>query len=259
MARTADGAGSGVEAEEKEAGELLELALRAAGGRDLFHQAREISVTLYGSGTAIRSKRFGWIPGEIEVRCSTDEQRTTIYPFPKEGQRGVFSGSEVRIESAEDGAVLSSRTNSRSKFPGGRRFLWWDDLDFLYFSGYAMWGYLIAPYSFLRKGVEAWEIEPWQQDGEIWRRLEVTYPAGSHVHCRRQIYYYDAQGRLHRNDYTAEVFGSFARSAHMCDEHKTFDGLTLPTRRRVYGRRRNNKPRPRPTLVSMDIHSASVS
>jgi hypothetical protein len=259
MALTTDEVGSGAEAGKTAAGELLELALRGAGGRELFNQAREISVTLYGSGTAIRSKRFGWIPGEIEVRCSTDEQRTTIYPFPKEGQRGVFSGSEVRIESAEDGMVLSSRTDPRSKFPGGRRLLWWDHLDFLYFSGYAMWGYLIAPYSFLWKGVEVREIEPWQQDAEIWRRLEVTYPADLHAHCRQQIYYYDAQGRLRRNDYTAEVFGGFARSAHMCDDHKTFDGLTLPTRRRVYGRRRNNKPRPRPTLVSMDIHSANVS
>jgi hypothetical protein len=259
MASTTDGVGGRAEAGKTAADELLELALRAAGGRELLDQAHEISVTLYGSGTAIRSKRFGWIPGEIEVRCSTNVQRTIIYPFPKEGQRGVFSGSEVRIESAEDGTVLSSRTDPRSKFPGGRRFLWWDDLDFLYFSGYAMWGYLIAPYSFLWKGVEAWEVEPWQQGGEIWRRLEVTFPADSHVHCRRQIYYFDAEGRQRRNDYTAEVFGSFARSAHMCDEHKTFDGLTLPTRRRVYGRRRNNRLRPRPTLVSMDIHRASVS
>jgi hypothetical protein len=259
MALTADGVGSSAEAGTAAADELLELAMRAAGGRELFHQARQISVTLHGSGTAIRSKRFGWIPGEIEVRCSTDEQRTTISPFPKQDQRGVFTGSEVRTESVEDGSVLSSRTDPRSKFPGGRRVLWWDDLDFLYFSGYAMWGYLLAPYSFLWKGVEAREIEPWQQGGETWRRLEVTYPEDSHVHCRQQIYYYDAQGRLRRNDYTAQVFGSFARSAHMCDEHKTFDGLSLPTRRRVYGRRRNNKPRPLPTLVSMDLHSASVS
>jgi hypothetical protein len=259
MALTADGVSSSVKEEKTAADGLLELALRAVGGKALFDQARQIAVTLHGSGTAIRSKRFGWIPGEIEVRCSTDKQRTTISPLPKEGQRGVFTGSEVRIESAEDGTVLSSRTDPRSKFPGGRRLLWWDDLDFLYFSGYAMWGYLLAPYSFFWKGVEAREIEPWQQDGETWRRLAVTYPAGSHVHCREQIYYYDAEGRLRRNDYTAEVFGGFARSAHMCDEYKTFDGLTLPTRRRVYGRRRNNKPRPRPTLVSMDIHSASVS
>ena len=258
MTPTADGARSIEQARQGRAGELLELALEGAGGGALFRQAKEISVSLHGAGTAIRSKRFGWIPGEFEVRCSTREQRTVLSPFPEEGRRGVFAGSEVRIESVEDGSVLSSRRDPRSKFPGGRRLLWWDDLDFLYFSGYAMWGYLMAPYSFLGKGVDAREIEPWQQDGETWRRLQVTFPDDCHVHCREQIYYYDAEGRLRRNDYTAEVFGSFARSAHMCGEHKTFDGLTLPTRRRVYARRRSNKPRPHPTLVRMNIHSARV-
>lgn len=241
------------------AGELLELALVGAGGADRLRDAEEISVSLHGSGTAIRSKRFGRIPGHFEVRCSTREQRAVVSPYPREGRRGVFAGSEVRIESVDDGAVLASRGDPRSRFPGGRRLLWWDDLDFLYFSGYALWGYLIAPYCFLWKGVEAREVEPWQQDGETWRRLEVTYPADAHVHCRRQIYYFDAAGRLRRNDYTAEVFGGFARSAHLCAEHATFDGLTLPTRRRVHGRRRDNQPRPRPTLVSLDIHGASLA
>src|SRR4051794_30006965 len=152
-------------------GELLELALAAVGGVKLFRSAREISVALHGSGTAIRSKRFGWIPGEIIVTCSTQEQRTVVSPFPKEGQRGVFTGSEVRIESIEDGSVVSSRTDPRQKFPGGRRLLWWDDLDFLYFCGYAMWGYLMAPHSFLWQGVQTREIAPWEEQGETWRCL----------------------------------------------------------------------------------------
>jgi hypothetical protein len=258
MALTADGLATTGERQGGAGAELLDLALHGAGGLEPFRAAREISVAMHGSGTAIRSKRFGWIPGEIEARCSTQEQRTVISPFPKQGQRGVFTPTEVRIESLEDCAVLSSRHNPRQKFPGGRRLVWWDDLDFLYFSGYAMWGYLLAPYSFLWKGVEAREVEPWQEGSETWRRLQVTYPAGSHVHSSQQIYYFDSGGRLRRNDYTAEVFGSFAKSAHLCDKHKRFDGLVVPTRRRVYGRRRDNKPRPRPTLVSIDIHTAKV-
>jgi hypothetical protein len=238
--------------------ELVDLALESAGGLEPFRAAREISVVLHGSGTAIRSKRFGWIPGQIEVRCSTHDQHTVISPFPKPGQRGVFTASEVRIEALEDGRVLSSRQSPHHKFPGGRRLMWWDDLDFLYFSGYAMWGYLLAPYCFLWNGVEVREVEPWLQGGETWRRLQVTYPPGSHVHSREQVYYFDSSGRLRRNDYTAEVFGSVAKSAHMCAEHKRFDGLVLPTRRRVYGRRSDNKPRPRPTLVRIDIHTAEV-
>jgi hypothetical protein len=164
----------------------------------------------------------------------------------------------VRIESLEDGSRLSLRTDPRSNFPGGRRLLWWDDLDFLYFTAYAIWGYTCAPYTFLWPGVETRELEPWQQDGETWRRLEVTYPDGFHTHSRRQIYYFDSRGLLRRNDYTAEVFGSFARSAHMCYEHRDFDGLVFPTKRRVYSRGRRNRPRRITTLVSIDIANVSV-
>jgi hypothetical protein len=240
------------------AGDLLQLALAAQGGVERFQRAREITVDMHGSGAVVRGKRWGRIPGHIQVRCDTREQRSVISPFPSEGKRGVFTPSEVRIESVEDGSRLSSRADPRSKFPGGRRLLWWDDLDFLYFSGYAVWGYSCAPYTFLWDGVESREIEPWEQDGETWRRLEVTYPPGFHAHSRQQIYYFDSTGLLRRNDYTAEVFGGFAKSAHMSYEHKEFDGLLFPTRRRVYSRSRSNKPRPFPTLVSIDIARVEV-
>jgi hypothetical protein len=102
------------------------------------------------------------------------------------------------------------------------------------------------------------ELEPWEEAGERWRRLEVVFPPDLHVHCREQTYYFDRAGRLRRNDYTAAVFGRFAKSAHICDDHETFDWLTLPTKRRVYGRRRDNTRRPWPTLVKIDIHTASA-
>jgi hypothetical protein len=239
--------------------DLLQLVLDAHGDLERFQRAKEITVAMHGSGTVVRGKRWGRIPGHIQVRCDTHEQRSVVSPFPREGQRGVFTHSEVRIELVEDGSVLSSRTDPRSRFPGGRRLLWWDDLDFLYFTGYAIWGYMCAPYTFLWHGVDTQEIEPWEQDGETWRRLEVTYPAGFDAHSRRQIYYFDSAGLLRRNDYTAEVFGSFAKSAHMCSEHKEFGGLVFPTKRRVYSRRRSNKPRPFPTLVSIDVTDIDVS
>lgn len=239
-------------------GDLLQLILDAQGGLDRFQNADAITVRMHGSGAVVRGKRWGRIPGDIQVECATHEQRSVVSPFPRPGQRGLFTPSEVRIESVEDGSCISSRTDPRSRFPGGRRLLWWDDLDFLYFTGYAMWGYMCAPYTFLWPEVVTREVEPWEQDGETWRRLEVTYPPGMHTHSRRQTYYFDPTGLLRRNDYTAEVFGSFAKSAHMCFEHEELDGLVVPTKRRVYSRGRSNKPRAFPTLVRIDIASIEL-
>jgi hypothetical protein len=237
---------------------LLEFVIDAHGGLERFQRADEITIQMDGRGAVVRSKRWGRVPGHIEISCATSEQRSTITPFPKTGQRGVFTNAGVRIESLADGSVLSSRADPRSRFPGGRRLLWWDDLDMLYFIGYAMWGYVCAPFTLLWPGVEAHETDPWVENGETWRRLDVSYPDGFDVHSRRQQYYFDSNGMLRRNDYTAEVFGGFAKSAHLCFEPREFGGLVFPTRRRVYSRGGNNRPRRFPTLVSIDLLDAQV-
>jgi hypothetical protein len=238
--------------------DLVERAIAAHGGRAPYDAAREIAVEVRTGGAAFRSKRFGTVPPPLEMRCSTGEQRTVISSFPRPDQRAVFTADEVRIESAADGTVLKSRSDPRSRFPGGRRLLWWDHLDFTYFAGYAMWGYLNTPWVLARPDVAAREVEPWSRDGETWRRLEVTFPPGLHVHCETQTFYFDATGRLRRNDYTAEPFGRLARAAHMCDDTREWDGLAFPARRRVYPRRPDNRPAPFPTLVSLDVSRVEV-
>jgi hypothetical protein len=237
--------------------ELLELAIAAQGGRDHYRGVNEIVIRAYGGGLAQR-KHYGRIIGDFETRISTRSQRAEFMNYPRSGQRGVFEGSSVRIESMDDGSLLAERQNPRAKFPGGRRWLWWDHLDFLYFAGYAMWGYACAPFLFEWPDVEVREIEPWEEEDQTWRRLEVTYPETLHVHCRRQVYYFDPEGLLRRNDYTAEINGNFAKSAHYAAEHREFGGLVFPTRRRVFGRKRNNQPRRHPVLVAIDIAEMQV-
>jgi len=41
---------------------------------------------------------------------------------------------------------------------------------------YALWKYLNAPFLLLRPGIEYREVRPWDEQGERWRRLAVTFP-----------------------------------------------------------------------------------
>jgi hypothetical protein len=59
---------------------------------------------------------------------------------------------------------------------------------------YAMWNYLTAPLLFTYPGVESRAIEPWQEDGQTWRRFAVTFPGNLATHNRDQVFYYDADG-----------------------------------------------------------------
>ncbi|MET0958507.1 MAG: hypothetical protein ABWZ18_08320, partial [Solirubrobacterales bacterium] len=115
-------------------------------------------------------------------------------------------------------------------------------------------------YLLTRDEVTVHEIEPWREraGGETWRRLEARFGAGIDTHSERQTFYYDAELRLRRHDYVAEVVGGWAHAAHMCADHVEAGGLLFPTRRwvRLIGPR--NAVMPAPTLVSLQLSEIEV-
>lgn len=146
----------------------------------------------------------------------------------------------MRIET-DEGEVVSERKNARAAF-GGRRHIWWDDLDLLYFAGYALWGYVVAPFIFTRPGYEVEEIEPWREHGEEWPGLRVRFPDGVPAHSREQSYYFGPDGLIRRNDYTAEVFGGWAKATHYVWDYREFGGFMVPTRRLAMPRGPGGRP-----------------
>ena len=185
---------------------------------------------------------------------STREPYAVLTPYPEPGRRGIFDRGDVRIES-DAGEVIAERKNARAAF-GGRRHLWWDDLDLLYFAGYALWGYVGAPFHFTRPGYEVEEIEPWREHGEEWPGLRVRFPADAPVHSREQLYYFGSDGLLRRNDYTAEVFGGWAKAAHYCWDHREFGGFMVPTRRAAMARGPGRRPVRALKMVTIAVDDA---
>ena len=238
--------------------EAVRRALDAHGGLSLWEQAQEVRVEVSAGGLAFASKLQGAALRATWVRVSTRAQHVVFEEFPREGRRGVFEpDGSVRIETAE-GEVLAARTDARGAFSDLRHKLWWDRLDILYFGAYAIWTYLATPFVFADEGYALSELEPWIEDGERWDRIGVRFPESVHTHSREQVFYVDAQGRIRRHDYTAEPVGGWARTAHYCMDHERFDGLLVPTRRRVYMRRADNRPRDRPRLVWAEVTDAKV-
>jgi len=241
-----------------EVSDLLEQAIAAHGGRDLWANANEVAVRVSSGGLAFATKLQGSAVRDVEARVSTRAQQVVFSPYPQPGQRGVLRpDGSVRIET-DAGGLVQVRTGARAAFGDLRHKLWWDKLDILYFGAYAIWTYVSTPFVFVEEGYEVRELEPWEENHERWRRLAVTFPEGVHTHSREQVFYFDGDGVLRRHDYTAEPLGSLAKAAHYCFEHRVFDGMLVPTRRRVFPRRRNNRHRSRPLLVWIEVKHAAV-
>jgi hypothetical protein len=233
------------------AGELLERAIAAHGGRERFERTERIAADLHVGGVALPLRfqrgKLSDYTGEVWTR----EPRAVLEPYPAPGRRGVFERDRVRIESLE-GEVLAERADPRAAF-GGRRNLWWDDLDLLYFAGYALWGYVVAPFVLTQPGYTVEDEEPWREGGETWQGIRVTFPANVPAHSRVQSFWFGPDGLIRRNDYTAEVFGGWATAAHYCFDYREFDGFMVPTRRRAMPRGPSRRPVRAVALVKIAI------
>ena len=102
------------------------------------------------------------------------------------------------------------------------------------------------------------EVGEWNEDGQIWRRLGVRYPANIATHSAEQILYVDTDGLLRRRDYVVDIAAG-SPAAHYMDDHREFDGIVLPVRRVVYARNETGHPVRDMVLVTIDIDDVAVS
>lgn len=223
----------------------------AHGGLARWRSLAAIELEMSARGFLFTAKH---VPPQRRVRLtiSTRTPDVVLHDYPEPGQNAVLHGCD-RVEILDSaGGVVSSRSHPRRAFGFGRHTLYWEAMDFAYFSGYAMWNYTNLP--FLLADPRFTVAESAAPGGPT--RLRVGFPPGLPTHSPTQDLYFDDTGRLTRHDYTAEVVGSWAKAIHLCENYRQFDGLWLPTRRRVYPRGPLNRPLPLPTLVAIDIHGA---
>jgi hypothetical protein len=80
--------------------------------------------------------------------------------FPDLNEKIRFVPHQVSLES-EDGSALETRDDPRLAFAEQTQDTPWDKLHAGYFSSYALWEYLAAPFLYTYPGFEAEEVEPW--------------------------------------------------------------------------------------------------
>src|SRR5262249_59201848 len=117
--------------------DLLQRAIAAHGGLAHFQELQTVSadVSIGGALWALKGR-----PPRTNVRLTVDlrQEYAEFTPFGGPNQRAVFTPQHLTVETAE-GVIVAERTNPRAAFAGHTRETPWDDLDQLYFSGYAMW------------------------------------------------------------------------------------------------------------------------
>ena len=232
---------------------LLERIYAAHGGVANWQRAQRIDATLSTGGTAfsMRGQNGKVVARRIEVYPR--QFKTVIYDFPSAGSVGTWERDSVSIVPAAGGGQPQAREQARAHFESFGTGMAWDDLDLLYFVGYAIWNYLSFPFLLLDERLRVRESAV---DGQP--MLEVLFPPGYPTHSQQQFFMLNADGSLRRHDYVAEVFGSWASAAHFCDEAETVNGLRLYTRRHVVPAVGRTSSLSFPTLVWIELKAVTV-
>lgn len=232
---------------------IIEKIIDAHGGAEQWNAIEALEAEISVKGFLFSAKRMPVLK-HVRVRALMREPQFTFHDIPQIGQTGEFAGDKEVYIADSKGNIMEKRLLPRAAFRKLRRLFYWDSLDFIYFGGYATWNYFVTPIVFLRDNFRFEELAPVSGSFGYWSRLRVTFPDDLPTHSRTQIFYFDEQFLLRRLDYTAEVVGGWAHAAHFCDEYREFDGLKIPTHRRVIPMIFGNKPLPGPTLVEIEVH-----
>lgn len=235
--------------------DLLKLAIEAHGGLARWNAFRGLEAEMSITGGIWHVKQQRDIFRHVVAAMDTQAQRVDLRPFKAPDRHSFFTPERVTIKST-DGRVLASRDNPRSFFAGHVQQTPWDDLHAAYFCSYALWTYFNTPFLYTYPGVVTEELLPWHEDGEHWRRLKVTFPSSIDTHSREQVSYFGPDGLLRRHDYTVDIMGG-ATGANYASNYREFDGIVVPTTRRVFAHDASGRRIDEPLLVAIDIDMVS--
>ncbi len=239
--------------------ELLDLAIATAGGQELWNTLRglKIDISIGGPIWAMKS----WPPEKTfdqTLTLDTVREHIVFSPFTRPDQRMVFDAATDSVTMQTlDGEPIETLAPARAGFKGMLRNSAWDALHLGYFLGYACWNYFTTPFLFTYPDVQVREIEPWREAGQTWRRLQVRFPPEIATHNPGQVFYFDSLGMQRRLDYIAEVNGS-TLVGHYTSRYKTFDGLLVATRRRVFRRNPDNSVTLNLPSITLDIRDVEL-
>jgi hypothetical protein len=231
--------------------DLAKLAIEAHGGLERWKQFKFLTARLVQGGVLWALKGKAGVLEHASVKVDLRKESATHWPFAPTDYRSSFTPQRVAIET-RDGQVIEDLLNPRESFKGYEMETPWSNPQVAYFAGYTMWTYLTSPFILIQPGVVSEEIEPWDENGQTWRRLRVQFPGSIATHSTMQTFYFDRQGLIRRHDYEVDIQGSNPAARYL-DDLIEVSGIILPTKMRVFSRRPDNQPAAEPLIVSVDL------
>jgi hypothetical protein len=236
--------------------DLLKFAVQAHGGLELWNNLKTINAGASITGAIWHVKSRPEVLKKVTFEMTTHKEMLKM-TFPGTEKITVFEPKliTIRTNAAKE---PEQWLDPKGAFNGHELSTPWQDVHVAYFSGEALWTYLTTPFLYTYPGFISEEIDPWYENGEVWRRLKVTFPENISSHTREQISYFGPDGLIRRHDYTVDILGG-ATGANYATNYQNINGLIVPATRLIYAYTgEEHKVVENPVLVSIEMESITT-
>ena len=233
---------------------LLEKALRASGGLDLWRLTRRFTLHISITGALCAQRCPTARLKDLVVQGSTRTQALEITGFAREELRALYKPGSVAME-GQDARCVMERHASPEEFRSELHSTTWDELQLAHYCGYLIWNHIATPFIFGDPDFETKELRRNVARGESLRRLRVEFPARIVTHASAQTFYFDREGFLRRLDYPA-AHDDHTQIAQMLSGHQRFSGILIPTLCRLLSIGAEGVPVAKPSLLDVEIFDA---
>jgi hypothetical protein len=209
---------------------LLDSALKACGGLERWNRFDRFEAHVSIGGSYLASKVDATNLKEIVVSGNTRFQAAEVVGMLDRSGRGLCRANWVGIEN-HSGLIAAQQSVTPEDFAGLGSRAYWTELDVVYYCGISIWNFINCPFLHAESGFKIEEIAPLDADGEVWRRLHVTFPDRIATEACEQILYFDFRNRHRRTDYLCSALTANT-VAHFLGAHQDFSEIVIPTLRR---------------------------
>ncbi len=213
--------------------ELLERMLEAHGGGQRWRDLHAVMARVSMGGVGLASRLQASPLQDVEITVRTAWPTVSMADWPRPGCMAVCEPNRARIETP-DGRVEADRRAPGAVLRSPSHWLWWDELDVLYYTANVLWQTLSLPFSLAREGCHV-EEQPVMDapDGRLYP-LAFMLPADIPVLRREQVLYADATGLAQRLDFSPAFAAPWVRASQTLSGAESVSGFTIATRHRIY-------------------------
>ena len=236
---------------------VLENALRASGGLDLWRLTRRFVVHMSITGDLCSAKSRNAKLKELAVEGRTHVQELEMTGFARPDLRALYRRDWVAVEGPDTHGIMK-RAASPDEFRRGLQAVNWDELQLAHYCGYLIWNYMAVPFILADPDFKTKELRRAVAAGESLRRLQVVFPARVVTHAPIQTLHFDREGLLRRLDYRAP-HADHVPITQVYSGHQRFSGILVPTLCRVSAIGANAVPVGNPALLDVEIFDVNFA